>query len=187
MGPMCEQLVGRGGSRILGAEVTRSGGWLPSKALVSFSVPKARKYQSWQMLLRKKRLFVGENHRSKAYGCFLHTVVFGFSHICYRLGGGVRSMHGRSRTTVGPCILTLPGRSTSNFHQPVRFGYGGGVIISCMTVVPETIDARLPTMPGKSTSSFHRPDRRCMHQARIAARFSASRMKGELHPAKVRL
>ena len=47
-----------------------------------------------------------------------------------------------------------------------------------------TIDPRIPTMPGRSTSGFHRPGRHRLHQARSAVRCSASRMKGELHPAK---
>ena len=29
-------------------------------------------------------------------------------------------MHGRSRVTVDPRIPTMPGRSTSGFHRPVR-------------------------------------------------------------------
>ena len=47
-----------------------------------------------------------------------------------------------------------------------------------------TIDPRIPTMPGRSTSGFHQPGRHCLHQARSALRYSASRMKGELHPSK---
>ena len=31
-------------------------------------------------------------------------------------------MHGRSRMTIDPYIPTMPGRSTSGFHQP-----GGGI------------------------------------------------------------
>ena len=51
-----------------------------------------------------------------------------------------------------------------------------------------TVDPRIPTMPlGRSMSGFHRPGRRRLHQARSAVRCSASRMKGELHPAKNRL
>ena len=49
-----------------------------------------------------------------------------------------------------------------------------------------TIDARIPTMPARSTSGFHRPGRHCLHQVRSAVRCSASRMKGELHPAQNR-
>ena len=34
-------------------------------------------------------------------------------------GGGPQLVHGRSRTTIYPCISTVrPGRSTSGFHQP---------------------------------------------------------------------
>ena len=47
---------------------------------------------------------------------------------------------------------------------------------------PMTIDPRIPTMPRRSTSGIHRPGRHCLHQAPSAARCSASRMKGELHP-----
>ena len=47
-----------------------------------------------------------------------------------------------------------------------------------------TIDHRIPTLPGRSTSGFYRPGRHGVHQARIAVRCSASRIKGELHPTK---
>ena len=50
-----------------------------------------------------------------------------------------------------------------------------------------TIDPRIPTLPGRSLSGLHRPGRHCLHQARSAVRCTASRMKGELHPAKSRL
>ena len=46
------------------------------------------------------------------------------------------------------------------------------------------IDPRIPTMPGRSTSGFHQPGRHCLHQATSTVRCLASRMKGELHPAK---
>ena len=49
-----------------------------------------------------------------------------------------------------------------------------------------TIDPRIPTMQGRSTSAFRQPGRVCLHQARGAARCSASRMNGELHPCKNR-
>ena len=49
-----------------------------------------------------------------------------------------------------------------------------------------TIDPRIPTMSGRSTSGCHEPGRRCLHQARIAVRCSASRMTGELPPSKNR-
>ena len=48
------------------------------------------------------------------------------------------------------------------------------------------IDPRIPTMPGRSMSSFHQSGRHFFHEARIAVRCSASRMKGELHPSKNR-
>ena len=35
-------------------------------------------------------------------------------------GGGTQFVHGRSRMTIGPRILTMPGRSTSGFHKPGR-------------------------------------------------------------------
>ena len=49
-----------------------------------------------------------------------------------------------------------------------------------------TIDPRIPTMPGRSTSGLHPPGSHCLHQARSAARCSASCMKAELHPSKNR-
>ena len=51
----------------------------------------------------------------------------------------------------------------------------------------KTIDPRIPTMTGwrgQSTWGFHRPGKHCLHQARSAVSYSASRMKSELHPAK---
>ena len=51
----------------------------------------------------------------------------------------------------------------------------------------KAIDLCIPTMPGRGTSGFHRPERHQMHQARSAARRSASRMNGHLHPTKNRL
>ena len=35
-------------------------------------------------------------------------------------GGGTQFVHGRSRMTTDPRIPTMPGRSTSGFHQPGR-------------------------------------------------------------------
>ena len=35
-------------------------------------------------------------------------------------GGGTQFVHGRSRMTIYPRILTMPRRSTSGFHQPGR-------------------------------------------------------------------
>ena len=35
-------------------------------------------------------------------------------------GGCTQFAHGRSRMTIDPRILTMPGRSTSGFHQPGR-------------------------------------------------------------------
>ena len=37
-----------------------------------------------------------------------------------RGGGGTQFVHGRSRMTVYPRIPTMPGRSTSGYHQPGR-------------------------------------------------------------------
>ena len=52
---------------------------------------------------------------------------------CHVLGGGGRCtqfVHGRSRMTIDPRILTMPGRSTSGFHQSGKGG-GGGVKRAC--------------------------------------------------------
>ena len=49
-----------------------------------------------------------------------------------------------------------------------------------------TTDPRIPTMQGRNTSCFHRLGRPRLHQARIAVRCWASRMKGELHPTRNR-
>ena len=88
-----------------------------------------------------------------------------------------------------PCTPTMPGRSTSNFHQlgrhrvhqvpGGRWGGGGRVLISSIAV-----DPRISTTPGRATSGFHQPGRHRVHQARSAARCSASRTKSELHPTK---
>ena len=48
----------------------------------------------------------------------------------------------------------------------------------------QAIDPRIPTIPGRSTSGFHRPGTHYLHQSRSAGSCWASRMKGELHPAK---
>ena len=45
-----------------------------------------------------------------------------------------------------------------------------------------TIDPRIPTMPGQSTSGFRQPGGHSQHQVRSPVRYSASRVKGELHP-----
>ena len=39
-----------------------------------------------------------------------------------RGGGGAQFVHYRSRMTTDPRIPTMPGRSTSGFHQPGRHG-----------------------------------------------------------------
>ena len=62
-----------------------------------------------------------------------------------------------------------------------REGGGGGVMLGRSR---KTADPCLPTMPGRSTSGFHRRGRHRVHRARSAVRCSASRVKGELHPAK---
>ena len=46
-----------------------------------------------------------------------------------------------------------------------------------------TID--LASKPGRSTPGFRRTRLAINHQARSAVMCSASRMKGELHPAKI--
>ena len=48
-----------------------------------------------------------------------------------------------------------------------------------------TIDPRIPIVPGRSTSGFDRPGRHRLHQAQSTVGCSASRMKDELHPARV--
>ena len=39
-------------------------------------------------------------------------------------GGCTQFVHGHSRMTIDPRILTMPGRSTSGFHQPGGRGRG---------------------------------------------------------------
>ena len=46
------------------------------------------------------------------------------------------------------------------------------------------IDARIPATRRRGTLGNHRSGRHRVHQARSAVRFSASRIKGELHPTK---
>ena len=48
----------------------------------------------------------------------------------------------------------------------------------------KTVDPLIPTMPGGSTSNFHRPGGHRAHQPRSTVRFSASRVKGEVHSTK---
>ena len=46
------------------------------------------------------------------------------------------------------------------------------------------LNARIPTLPGRSTSSFVPPSRYWLHQSQSAVKDWASRIEGELHPAK---
>ena len=62
-------------------------------------------------------------------------------------------MHGRSRMTIDPRIPTMPGRSTSGFHQPGRH---------CLT--------KRPTVPGWSTSGFRNNIRAEEEQLPVVAR-----------------
>ena len=63
-------------------------------------------------------------------------------------------------------------------------GRGGGGCTKCVHDRSRmTIDPRIPVMPGRSTSGFRQPGRHCLHHARSAVEFLASRMKGELHPS----
>ena len=49
------------------------------------------------------------------------------------------------------------------------------------------VDPRVSPMLGRGASGFHQPGRHCLHRAQSAVRQTASRMKGELHPATNRL
>ena len=89
--------------------------------------------------------------------------------------------------------MTLVRKTMAILYTSVLLGPEGGhrggvgVLIVMHGRSRVIIDPRTSTMPGRSTSSFHRPGRYCLHQARSAVRCSASRVKGELHPAKNRL
>ena len=61
------------------------------------------------------------------------------------------------------------------------------VVVVVLVVLVVAIYPCLFTMPRRSTSGFDGPGRHRVHQARSAARCSASRMKGELHSTKNRL
>ena len=65
--------------------------------------------------------------------CLFYLFAFLFCHPCCTInigacvvpvgegeGGVLIVMHGRSRMTVDPRILAMPGRSTSGFHRPGR-------------------------------------------------------------------
>ena len=85
------------------------------------------------------------------------------------------------------------GRGGDTRYKPVRYkeaGRGGGGWRGCTQFVhgrrSMTIDPRIHTMPGRSTSGFQQPGRHCLHQARSVVRFSASRVKGEMHASKNR-
>ena len=108
-------------------------------------------------------------------------------------GGGTQCVHGRSRMTIDPRIPIVPARSTSGLHQlrnnfwklhflfpRARTGGGGSQCVHGRKRM--TIDPRIPIAPARSASGFHQPGRHGLHQARIALRCSASRIKGELHP-----
>ena len=67
-------------------------------------------------------------------------------------------------------------------------GMGGGkyVLIIMHGRSLMAIDALTPTTTGRSKSGFQLPGRHCLHQARSASRCWASRIEGELRPAKER-
>ena len=82
--------------------------------------------------------------KKKRYPGFLAHAVFGifYSVIANQRqplgggGGGTQFVHGRSRMTIDARIPTMPGRSTSGFHQPgrhclhqARSGRGGGIVV----------------------------------------------------------
>ena len=62
-----------------------------------------------------------------------------------------------------------------------------GIIVAMHLLVCHTIDPLMPATPGPSTSSSHRSGGHCLCLARSAVGCSASRMKGELHLANIRL
>ena len=49
---------------------------------------------------------------------YINITVCGGSRV--GMGGGTQCVHGRSRMTIDPRVPTMPGRSTSCFHQPGR-------------------------------------------------------------------
>ena len=71
------------------------------------------------------------------------------------------------------------GGGGSSFHPPFP-RWGGGFVVSCMTVVRYATDPRIPTMPGWSMSGLNLPGRHHVHQARSVVRCSAGRTKGKL-------
>ena len=81
--------------------------------------------------------------------------------------------------------LSRPSRCGGTHFIGVKRGRGGIHFMhsrSRMTI--RYTPLHFPIVSGRSTSGFHRPGRYWLHQARSAVRCSASRMKGELHPAK---
>ena len=62
-------------------------------------------------------------------------------------GGGTQFVHGRSRMTIDPRIPTMPGRSTSGFHQPGKH---------CLHQAQSAVRCSASRMKG-STASFQEP------------------------------
>ena len=98
-------------------------------------------------------------------------------------------VHHRQRLGQQP-VATEDGDQPRLYLGGTRAGWVGGwvggcvgvTIVSYVAVVRKTKEPRMPTIPERSTSGFHRLGGHCAHQARSAVRYSASRMKGELHP-----
>ena len=97
---------------------------------------------------------------------------------------GQRACRDREKSSPLTCLpfLREPSPATGAVAA-VRWG-GGGSTYAMHGRSRATIYPCIPPMPGRSTSHFHRPGNHCLHQAQRVVRWSASCMKGELHPAK---
>ena len=63
-------------------------------------------------------------------------------------GGGVYSVHGRSRMAIDSRIPTMPGRRTSGFHQPGRH---------CLHQARSAVRCSVSSIKGGWTASFQEP------------------------------
>ena len=96
-------------------------------------------------------------------------------------GGGVlNNLAGHSHMTIDLASLQI-----RDGARRVFAGTGGVYSIILHAIVIYDHRPRIPTKPGRSTPCFRRTRIGFNHQARSAVMCSASRMEGELHPAKI--
>ena len=105
-------------------------------------------------------------------------------HLYTSSAGPVPSTHARGQQRMGRSQNRPFPRTRAQCEKKVGRAGGASVLIIMYGHSLEPIVPRIPIMLGRSTSGFYRPGRHRVHQARSAVRYSVSRVKRELHPAK---